>query len=213
MEPATYRFRISKAGDGGYNYVYEGRPKTSTSDDDYRVIVEGIGYARADERHGDGHFTIDMDVMRELDPVEHENDSGSLRIDHDLPTTVTSQVRALPRHIEVEAARSDDATRYSITSDALADQTGTLSVEAVTDLDPSGTTKLETVNVESQWNEIGEGRADVSYAGGDVPVALDPVSAVECWNSAFKRSYYHDSAGVEADYGQVSACAYEAKAK
>jgi hypothetical protein len=213
LEPSTYRFRITKSSDGGYRYTYEGRPKTSTAEGDFRVIVEGLGYAKSDERHGDGHFTIDLDVSRELDPVEHEDDSGVLRFEHDLPKAVGSRARALPRHIEVDAARSDGSAHYSIVSDAFEDQTGTLLVQAVADLDPAGTTKLETVTAASQWNELGEGRSDVSFSGGDVPAPLDPVSAVECWNSSFKRSYYHDSAGIEADYGELSACAFDAKAE
>ena len=209
LEPATYRFRIQKETDGAYRYTYEGRPKESTSDTDYQVVVEGVGYGQSDARHGDGYFTIDLDVARFLDPVKNEDDSGTIRIEHDLPVTVTSEVHALPRHIEVDAQRSDTDEAYAVTSDAFEDNTGALVVEAVADLDPTGLTKSESVKVLSQWNAQGEGRSDVSFTGGDVPAVVDPVTAVECWNSSFKRSYYHDSAGSEADYGQVAACAYD----
>lgn len=209
LEPAAYRFRITKESDGGYRYVFEGRPKDSSSDDDYQTVLAGLGYGKGDERHGDGEFEVDLDVAKALDPVAHENDSGHITAIYDLPTTITSELHALPRHIEVTASRSDSEVSYVIGSDAKLGGDGTLTLEALADLDPSGTTELEHVVMTSQWNSEGEGRADVSYSGGDVPVALDPVTVLECWDSHFKRAYYHDSAGIEADAGDVAVCPYD----
>ena len=56
----------------------------------------------------------------------------------------------------------------------------------------------------------GAGRADILIAGGDVPADPGSVSAVECWGSDFKRSYYTDSVGFEASAGQAAACVYDA---
>lgn len=209
LEPATYRFRITKESDGSYTYVFEGRPKNSSSDDDYETVIQGIGYDQTDARHGDGQFDVDLDVAKKLDPVAHEDDSGHITLVHDLPTTITTELRALPRRIEVVAARSDSEVSYSITSNAREDNTGTLELEASADLDPSGTTLLETITMTSQWNADGEGRADVSFAGGDVPAAADPVTVLECWDSNFKRAYYHDSASIEVDSGALSSCPYD----
>jgi hypothetical protein len=199
---------MTKESDGAFHYTYEGRPRKSSSDGDYQTVVDGVGYGKADARHGDGWFTIDLDVAKVLDPMMHEGDSGSIRVDHDLPVTVTSQVGALPRHIAVEASRTDTNEAYNIVSDAHEDNRGALVVSALADLEPTGLTALENVTVASQWNSEGEGRADVTIQGGDVPTAYEPISLVECWGPTFKRSYYHDSAGIEDDYGTATACVY-----
>lgn len=208
LEPATYRFRVTRNADGGYEYAWEGRPKQSISDADYRVVLQGLGYAKADPRHGDGQFTVDLDVAKGLDPAAHEQDTGKVIVVHDLPPTISAEVGALPRVIDVVAVAKPDGEQYHIVSKALADRTGTLVVEAVADLDPNKTTQLENVVVESRWNAQGAGRADVTLAAGDVPAAMDPVTAAECWDSNFKQTYYHDSAGIEADAGVATSCIY-----
>jgi hypothetical protein len=210
LEPATYRFRVSRNADGGYDYVWEGRPKRSTSDADYLVVVSGVGYAQSDARHGDGEFTVDLDAARTLDPVAHEKDAGRVVITHDLPADIETNLAARPRTITAVAENTATGDRYTVTSRALEDRTGTLRVEALADLEDSKTTQRESVLVECQWNANGEGRADVEIAGGDVPTPLDPVNAVECWDQDFRRSYYHDSAGIEPDTGAPDARAYSA---
>ena len=44
LDPATYRFRITRVATDEYDYVLEGRPKASTSDADYRAVLTGNGF-------------------------------------------------------------------------------------------------------------------------------------------------------------------------
>jgi hypothetical protein len=208
LEPATWRFRVTHQGGLEYDYVLEGRPKESRSDQDYRAVLTGVGYAQGDPKHGDGSFSIDLDVARALDPVAHANDSGKVTVVHDLPPTVTTELAPLPRTIEVKLLPSDSAAHLDILSIARVDHTGTIIVDGLADVDESKNTALEDVTVASQWNALGAGRADVTLAGGDVPAALSPVTLVECWDTQFKQSYYKDSAGIAATAGDISACAF-----
>lgn len=208
LEPATWRFRVTHQGGGEYAYILEGRPKESSSDQDYRTVLSGVGYARGDEKHGDGNFMIDLDVARALDPVAHPNDSGKVTVVHDLPPTVTTELAPLPRTIEVTLLPSNSAAHLDILSVAREDNTGLIVVDGLTDVDESKATALEDVTVASQWNASGAGRSDVTLSGGDVPTALDPVTLVECWDTHFKQSYYTDSAGINPGAGDVSACAF-----
>ena len=208
LEPATWRFRVTHEGGAQYAYVLEGRPKESSSDQDYRTVLSGVGYAKGDDKHGDGSFTIDLDTARALDPVAHQDDSGTINVVHDLPPTVTTELAPLPRTIEVTVLASNSPAHLDILSIAREDHTGTLVVDGLADVDASKQTALEDVTVNSQWNALGAGRSDVTIAGGDVPAALSPVTVVECWDQQFKQSYYKDSAGISPTAGDVNACAF-----
>ena len=208
LEPATWRFRVTHLAEQQYSYVLEGRPKTSTSDPDYRTVLSGVGYAKGDAKHGDGTFTINLDTARALDPVAHPTDSGTITVEHDLPATITSEIAPLPRILRVSLLPGNTAAYLDILSIAREDQTGSLIVDGLADTDESKQTALEDVTVKSEWNALGEGRSDVSLSGGDVPAALSPVTLVECWDQQFKQSYYKDSAGIATLVGDPSACAF-----
>ncbi|HEY6077678.1 MAG TPA: hypothetical protein VIW29_02680 [Polyangiaceae bacterium] len=223
LEPATYRFRVRRMAEAEYDYVLEGRPKTSTSDGDYRAVLEGHGYGKRHELHGEGEFTIDLDAARALDPFQHRDDSGSVRVVHHLPGDISEHLDALPRTIiaEVTPDPAVNPESYSVTSTANEDGTGTLQVVAKADVDDTKTTQLEDIAVDSRWRGDGAGRADILISGGDIPAQLaavgagaptdnETVSAVECWGADFARSYYADSIGIEPTEGDALACVYEA---
>ena len=209
LEPATWRFRMTHEGGGEYSYVLEGRPKTSDSDDDYRVVVSGVGFGESSDQHGDGSFTIDIDTGKELDPFAYEaKDSGKLTVVHDLPPTVTEELNALPRTLDVQLAPSSSSEHLDIRSEARADGTGLLIIDGFADIDDSKETALEALAIVSQWDASGSGRADVTVTGGDVPVELSSLAVVECWDASFRRSYYTDSVGFEETVGEAASCPY-----
>ncbi len=210
LEPVTWRFRVSEVGQDEYEYRLEGRPKASESDGDYRAVLLGTGFGKAHEKHGDGQFTIDLDVARALDPFYLGDDSGTIVIKHDLPQNITSNVFALPKTITAEVTPSDSQEWFTVTSQANEDRTGTLLVNAFDDVDDSGTTAMEDIQIASQWNANGAGRADITLSGGDVPAEPGVVTAVECWDSDFFSVYYADSIEWQASEGDVNACAYDA---
>lgn len=212
LEPATYRFRVRRMAEGEYDYVLEGRPKSSTSDGDYRAVLKGHGYGKRHELHGEGEFSIDLDAARALDPFRHRDDSGSVRIVHHLPRDISERLDALPRTIiaEVTPDPALNPESFSVTSTANQDGTGTLRVEAKADVDDTKTTELEDVGVDSRWRADGAGRADILISSGDIPADPGQVSAVECWGADFTRSYYADSIGFEPTEGDATACAYDA---
>jgi hypothetical protein len=212
LEPVTYRFRVTRIARAEYDYVLEGRPKTSSSDADYRPVLSGHGYGKLHEQHGQGDFLIDLDAARDLDPIGHQDDSGTVRIVHDLPRALDGEGRGLPRLITADV-RPDPALNpesFSVTSKAELDGTGSLHVDAKADVDDAKATALEDVAIDSRWRADGAGRADIVIAGGDIPVDPGSVSAVECWGADFMRSYYADSIDFEAEQGDETACVYRA---
>ena len=204
LDPAAYRLRVTRSADGTYDYRLEGRPRSSTTEADYVAVLTGKGYGRLDSRHGDGEFTIDLDAAKRLDPVKHRDDSGTVSITHDLPA---DDPAALPRIIVAQLDPAGDAW-VRIRSEAKVDQTGTLSVDAHADTDESKATALEDISLVSRWRADGQGRADLSIAGGDLPAIIPLVTASECWNDSFARVYYADSAGFKPAFGDAAACVY-----
>lgn len=208
LEPATWRFRVTRVAEHTYDYVLEGRPKASTSDGDYRPVLVGRGYGKASPQHGDGSFTIDLEVARELDPVKHEGQSGTVKVTHDLPAELTTRAKALPRVITAELKPEGDEY-ITITSTAREDGSGRIDCDAHVDLDESRNTAPEDVTIVSRWLNTGAGRADITVANGDLPDSARIVTAVECWGSDFARVYYTDDAELAPTEGDEDACAFE----
>ncbi len=202
LEPVTYQFRVTEVAEDEYEYRLEGRPKNTQGE--FRTVLLGKGWGKGHTSHGDGSFMLDLDVAHELDPFNGE--TGKVKITHDLPPNITSDLFSQPRTITAEVTPSGTDEWYTVTSKSEADGTGTLKVDAFTDADDSNTTKKEDILILSQWNATGAGRADITLTGGDLP--FEKVSAVECWGSDFFQVYYEDSVGYASKEGDVSACAY-----
>jgi len=207
LAPSTYRFRVTRIAQDEYDYVLEGRPKAATADSAYQAVLTGHGYGEPSSLHGQGSFTIDLDVAKALDPYKHPNDSGTVEIDYQLPHDFSEHLGALPRTITATVAPQGDA-RFTVTSNANEDHTGAIHVQAHVDIDESKMTKLEDVTVESKWNQTGAGRADITISGGDLPASITKAAAVECWGTDFSQSYYTDSVGFAPTAGDASACVY-----
>ncbi|HYQ14112.1 MAG TPA: hypothetical protein VEQ58_00080, partial [Polyangiaceae bacterium] len=175
-------------------------------------VLSGHGYGKQHTQHGQGDFVIDLSAAHELDPVGHQDDSGTVRIVHDLPHDIDAGGAALPRTITA-AVNPDPAVNresFSVTSKAEVGGTGSLHVDAKSDVDDSKATQLEDVGVESRWRADGAGRADITISGGDIPSDPGTVRAVECWGADFVSRYYSDSIGFEPEAGDASACVYDA---
>jgi hypothetical protein len=208
LDPATYRFRVTRIATDEYEYVLEGRPRASNSDTDYRAVLSGHGYGKPSSMHGQGTFTIDLDAAKTLDPYKHPNDSGSVTIAHDLPPDASDDLGALPRTITATVTPQGEA-HYMVRSIANLDHTGVVHVDAHVDIDDSKMTKLEDVTVNSRWNQTGAGRADITIKGGDLPATISEVDAEECWGVDFSQSYYNDSVNFAPSAGDANACVYK----
>ncbi len=165
LAPSSYRVRVTRVATDEYDYVLEGRSKTATADADYRAVLTGHGYGKPHAKHGQGTFSIDLDVAKSLDPYKHQNDSGKVTVTHDLPHEFSENLAALPRSITAAVTPAGEA-HYTVESRALADHTGAIHVDAHVDIDDDSTkTKLEDVVIDSRWAASGAGRADIDIAG------------------------------------------------
>lgn len=193
LEPHETRFRITAVGEDHYEYVLEGRPKGSA--DEWQAVLTGTGYGKAHAEHGNGSFTIDLDVARALDPFEHQDDSGTLTIEHWL-APATDRIRA-------EARPSDSEAWWVADSSKRPDGTGQLVIEAMDNLDDSATPALEHIDLVSKWQSDGAGRSDYTFEEGDL--GEQRIDATECWGTSFQRTYW--AAGLES-IGDAAMCPF-----
>lgn len=210
LEPASYRFRITRVATDEYDYTLDGRPKASSNDADYRTVLSGHGYGKPHALHGQGDFMIDLDVAKALDPFAHPDDSGTVHVDYELPHDFVANQDFLPRTITAKVDPAGEAV-YTVESLARVDHTGSIHVDAHVDVAESKDTKLEDVVIDSRWNATGAGRADIDFTGGDLPSSIPMVDAVECWGTDFTQSYYNDSVNFSPTVGDESACVYPSK--
>ncbi|HEX2670142.1 MAG TPA: hypothetical protein VHM25_04680, partial [Polyangiaceae bacterium] len=185
-------------------------PKASTDDADFRPVLTGHGYGKPHPLHGQGEFTIDLDVAKSLDPLAHADDSGTVHVDYDLPRDFLENPDFLPRSITAKVDPAGEAV-YTVESLAKVDHTGSIHVDAHVDIADSKDTKLEDVVIDSRWNAAGAGRADIDFSGGDLPASTPMVDAVECWGTDFTQSYYNDSVNFSPTVGVETACVYPSK--
>jgi len=210
LEPVTYRFRITRIALDEYDYALDGRPKASTDDSEFRPVLTGHGYGKPHALHGKGEFRIDLDVAKALDPFSHQNDSGSVQVNYELPRDFLESPNLLPRSITATVDPAGEE-RYTVESLSLIDHTGSIHVDAHVDIADSQDTQLEDVVIDSRWNQAGAGRADIDLAGGDLPSTTPMVDAVECWGTDFLQSYYRDTVDFSPMAGVESACVYASK--
>lgn len=209
LEPVRWRLTVTRVGEHHFRYVLDGQSKAGGADSDFLPVLDGDGYSKKSELHGDGAFTLNLDNARVLDPGRHADDSGSVTITHDLPADVGRRRDALPRFVtaSVQAASGE---WLEIQSSANEDRTGSLGLTGSVDLDDSHATLREDISVESRWRSTGAGRSDIEFAGGDLPADADPVTAVECWGTDFARVFYADSVDYAPSEGSEAECAYSA---
>jgi hypothetical protein len=206
LDPARYRLTVTRIGEHHFRYVLAGQKK---SGGEYLNVLDGDGYSRKSDLHGDGQFVLDLGNAKVLDPSRHQNDSGQVTIVHELPEDIGRRRDALPRTITATLAPEGEAS-VTITSIAHEDHTGEVDVSAHVDIDDTHLTALEDVSVVSRWKATGAGRSDIGIAGGDLPAAgFTSVTAVECWGTDFSRVYYSDTAGNPTE-GNASECVFEA---
>lgn len=210
LDPVRWRLTVTRVGEHHFRYVLDGQAKAAGEGSAFLTVLDGDGYSKKSDLHGDGTFALNLDNARTLDPARHAEDSGSVTVTHDLPADIGRRRNALPR-VVTASVQAGNGEWLEIQSSANSDGTGSLSLQGFVDLDDSHATLREDVSVESRWRATGAGRSDIELSGGDVPVDADPVKAVECWGTNFARVFYADSVDFAPSEGSEAECAYGAK--
>jgi hypothetical protein len=209
LDPVRWRLTVTRVGEHHFRYVLDGQAKAAGTGSAFLTVLDGDGYSKKSDLHGDGAFTLNLDNAKVLDPGRHADDSGSVTITHDLPSDIGRRRNALPRFVTA-AVHAGSGEWLEIQSSANEDGTGSLFLQSSVDIDDTHATLREDISVESRWRSTGAGRSDIELAGGDLPAEADPVTAVECWGTDFARVFYADSVDFAPSEGSEAECAYSA---
>ncbi len=200
LSPVVWRFTASEVGDHEYDYELDGRPKASTSEADWRAVLQGHGFGKERPEHRSGWFLFDNDAEAALDPLR-ANGTGTVKVTYDL--------RTFPVTIAVAIKTNDGTGAWAdVGVTHQADGSGEVDIQGLFDVETLKDGNLETVDLKSRWEHDGAGRSDVKITGGDVPPQDGTVLASECWSSDFTRSYYTDNIGYQPTVGDPSSCVF-----
>lgn len=196
----TFAFVLTQDSDGIYHYALEAKVKNQP-DESYLPLLAGAttpGQALPDH----GWLMIDFDNARTLDPTTPE--AGSVTFYYaDVGTQLRLDV-AFEGFVNEDAEGPHDALYHYR---EYADHSGDFAFLAQSDIDENGSA-LETWNIRTRWLSGGSGRSDVNIVGGDLGATV--VSASECWNEMFQRTYWAvDPAYLDPSEGDPATCVFE----
>ena len=195
LDPADYKLVVTANADGTFSYVLSAKSKTAANAV-FEDLIDGVADPRPGEGQGNGHFLVDFDHGRDVNPIQNGDARGSMDVNYDL-------ARA---HIDLTLMSSDvpgtPTADYSY--NAAKDGGGDMTFDVNANV--GGTAALETLTLRSRWLGTGAGRTDARITGGDLGSVQ--VTASECWSTAFGRVYYQDSNNFSPPEGAESSCAF-----
>lgn len=196
LSPTEYQLTVTAVGDGTYTYQLAGRLKAQATSQ-FEAVVDGTADPRPGDLRGSGHFLIDFETARRINPIDGRDGRGSIDARYDLAQ----------RHLDLAIVSTDLVGRpinanyvYNETADGGGDMTFDVNANV------GGTVQLESLALRSRWLATGAGRADARATGGDLG-ALQ-ITASECWDTAFQRVFYEDQTNLAPTEGVESACAF-----
>jgi hypothetical protein len=194
LSPVNWRFVVKKVGPGEYNFEFDGRPKGSTNDADFKAILTGHGYDHTSQAYRSGNFTLDRSAAKALDPARN-TDTG--------PLVITFDLRAAPATIHLTATPDAPAVAADAVVTRDADGGGSVSLTTKGDVDANnGKGILEDVLIKSRWIASGAGRGDAKISGGDL---TSTYTGTQCWGTSFTATYATDTAD-NVTVGDASSC-------
>ncbi|MSP54150.1 MAG: hypothetical protein EXR69_00860 [Myxococcales bacterium] len=199
LDPVETGLWVRMEEDESYTWALFYLPNGGAVETDAVPIVAGIVDAGSTRDDASGQFGIDFTTAVSMDPAVALTGEWGVQYAYDADG-VGAVVAANDYGFAAGGERVDAA--YSYNEDY--EGSGEMDLAWLADIDARGANELATMR--SRWQADGQGRGDVQVTGGDLGSAV--VSVSECWGSSFTRTFYTDSAGIEASEGSEDACAY-----
>lgn len=201
LAPFTYRFAVERKGLGRYSYLLQAKRK-GANDSTYANVFAGQIQRGLLPRRGVGEFVIDFDKARQLDPVVKE--TGQVHVQFD---TRNSEIKLKVNFKGATSSKgevTDAVYHYYLNAKGQGDMKFAHKVDI--DNGKAGRTAQEVGAIHSRWEASGAGRANVTFAGGDL--GTQKVLLTECWDNLFFRTYYNDNKNIKPQEGQATSCVY-----
>jgi hypothetical protein len=204
LDPAEWRLTVTENADGTYDWAFDGRSKLE-ADAEFLTVISGHAVPGLEPHRGSGSFLIDFDASEQVNPLENDG-RGTAEIAYDLENRDGTQATL---SIQIDTVEEIDGGERPVTLQYAygenADGSGDLQFQLHGDLDDDGS-QVEDALIRSRWLTDGAGRADVMASGGDL--GSETVTASECWDSTFRRTYYSDSNEWLPTEGDPNDCAF-----
>ena len=201
LKPSEYRLRVRQNEDGDYEWTLEGRKIADGASAPFLAVVSGVATPGRPHR-GSGSFTFDLTVAKQLDPLAKGD--GQVSVQYNLETNPITVVMDAESPQPAAGGGTALATFHYAYSER-PDQSGELDFMVYGDTDDPGPA-WEMSEIHSRWNQTAAGRADVKITGGDLGSLT--VTASECCDSSFERTYYNDSVLWTPTEGSAASCAF-----
>ncbi len=197
LAPAEYKLTVTALADGSYDWSLDGRARTDPNAH-FITVISGNAVPSNPVGTGSGHFTIDFDNGKLVNPVDGANDKGVVSVGYDL------DARALDMQISTTDDNGAPVDAHYTYAEA-ADRSGNMTFQVHGDTNDVGTAAEDSV-IRSRWLSTGTGRADIRLSGGDLGTLQ--VTASDCWDVNFLETFYTDSASFIPTAGDPATCAF-----
>jgi hypothetical protein len=197
LSPITAKF-IMTSNNGVYSYVLQGKPKNQ-SDSAYLSVLTGQ-HQPSGQNAGQGTFVLNLGASGTLnsDPTQQ----GTVSVQYAKDTSGNLAVVASFQGVyDQSSGQLVDAT-YEFGQ--LAGGNGSFQFVLTKDFDGKG--QLETLAVDSRWEQDGAGRSDILGSGGDL--GSTQVQVTECWDMNFLETFYTDNLNINPTEGSASSCVF-----
>ncbi|HUS68432.1 MAG TPA: hypothetical protein VMZ28_28050 [Kofleriaceae bacterium] len=201
LAPAIYRLVVTANDDGTYDWQLDGQSKTVAAAP-FESVISGHavpdGLPDDDVHLGSGDFTIDFDAGERVNPIDNTPDTGNVLVTYDL------LARVVTMHAEGVDELGNPGT-FDYFYDENDDGSGDFQFALEGDMEKNSSL-AESALIRSRWQPTGAGRSDAMVSGGDL--ADLELTATECWDAQFGRTYYTDSVTWQPTEGDAGSCAY-----
>ncbi|MBK6848704.1 MAG: hypothetical protein IPG96_14630 [Proteobacteria bacterium] len=202
LEPLSWTLEVTKTGEETYAYVLSARDKDQANDPMQAILsgtsVKGAGAPSVVGGYR-GQYTLNFSALHALD-AELYSETGTMLARYDL----TGNERRLEMTLQDFVDDGDPAQDAEYGYVERADGSGEFRIAGLTDLEEDDSAQ-EHVVVRSTWNAQGAGRADAEFSGGNLSAS---VTATECWDPSFARSFYQDTIQGQLPGGELASCAF-----
>jgi hypothetical protein len=196
LDPAEYKLVVTSRANGTFEYQLAGRPRNTTGS--FETVISGTAVPGATEAESNGQLLLDFDAAERVNPVDNDG-KGQLTIRYDFAARTLNL-----DSISVENGQPVTA-RYAYKSQA--DGSGDMVFGLRGNADAGA--GLESLTLRSRWLANGSGRGDARVTGGDVGAA--ELTASECWDTQFRRSYFiAESGSLGGMEGSAASCVFAA---
>lgn len=211
LSRVTWRLSVTRTEYNIFTYILEAKEKTAP-ETAFAIVMSGSHTVAVNSRgvptplYGNGTFLIEWDKASELSGGARNEGSVEFRYGHLAPAADATVEVSFNNIATGEGGTQTFNSEYRFKLEP--GQAGEFEFALDINMQPFTPSMgaLERWSVKSRWDKEGAGRSDVRATGGDLTA---PQTVNECWDAVFLSTFYAQSDGQAAQYGnEATHCVY-----